>query len=215
MTNLRKLCPIINSQHTRTISSTSRANTFIEFFSFVFYYENLPVIVFRNGIHSGTYSFLNITSNENLISNRKHQNFIPLLASKYPKEYTKNSKDTCVSFLRLLFTQLFSSVQLPNDWKHGKVVPVYKSGNRNSPLNYRPISLTSVPCKIMEHIIYTHIMAFLDCNNFFHPAQHGFRRGYSCETQLATFLHDLHINLDSNQQTDAIFLDFAQARNTL
>lgn len=63
----------------------------------------------------------------------------------------------------------------------------------------------------MEHVIYTEIMKFLDSNNFFHPSQHGFRKGFSCETQLATFLHDLHTNLDTNLQTDAIFLDFAKA----
>lgn len=54
-------------------------------------------------------------------------------------------------------------------------------------------------------------MKFLDAGNFFHFSQHGFRKGFSCETQLAVFLHDLHTNLDTNQQTDAVFLDFAKA----
>ena len=56
----------------------------------------------------------------------------------------------------------------------------------------------------MEHIIYTHIMAFLDCNNFFHPAQHEFQSGYCLATKMATFLHCLNINLDYNEQTDVI-----------
>lgn len=89
-----------------------------------------------------------------------------------------------------------------------EVIPVFKSGNKDSPLNYRPISLTSIPCKIMEHVIYSQIMDFLGAINFFHPSQHGFRKGLSCETQLAVFLHDVHSNLDLNLQTDAIFLDF-------
>lgn len=92
-----------------------------------------------------------------------------------------------------------------------KVVPVYTSGNKNVPLNYRPISITSVPCKIMDHVIYTHIINFLDTNNFFDQSQHGFRKGLTFETQLAIFLHDLHSNLDISIQTDAIFLDFAKA----
>ncbi|MDD9361971.1 MAG: reverse transcriptase family protein, partial [Anaplasma sp.] len=111
----------------------------------------------------------------------------------------------------LLFSQSLTTGIIPEDWKMGKVVPIYKSGNKDSPLNYRPISLTSVPCKIMEHVIYSQVINFLDSNHFFHPSQHGFRKGFSCETQLAIFLHDLHVNLDSNTQTDVIFLDFAKA----
>lgn len=123
----------------------------------------------------------------------------------------KNTKYISAEYLSLLFAQSLSTGTMPDDWKKGKVVPVYKSGNKNSPLNYRPISLTSVPCKIMEHIIYSEIMRFLDTNKFLHPAQHGFRKNLSCTTQLALFLHDLHANLDLNIQTDAIFLDFAKA----
>lgn len=123
----------------------------------------------------------------------------------------KNTKDISAAYLCLLFSQSLSTGTIPHDWTVGRVVPIYKSGDKNSPLNYRPISLTSVPCKIMEHVIYTEIMKFLDSNKYFHPSQHGFRKGFSCETQLAAFLHDLHTNLDTNLQTDAIFLDFAKA----
>lgn len=126
-------------------------------------------------------------------------------------KFLKNTKYVCASFLCLLFSQSLLTEHLPEDWKKGKVVPIFKSGNKNSPLNYRPISLTSVPCKLMEHVIYSHIINFLDSNSFFDPAQHGFRRGFSCETQLALFAHDLHTNLDCNLQTDAVFLDFAKA----
>lgn len=67
----------------------------------------------------------------------------------------------------------------------------------------------------MEHVIYTQIMHFLDTANYFHPAQHGFRKGLSCETQLAIFTHDLHINLYRNTQVDAFFLDYAKAFDKL
>lgn len=67
----------------------------------------------------------------------------------------------------------------------------------------------------MEHVIYSHVINFLDSNNFFHPCQHGLRKDFSCETQLALFLHDVHTNLDTNSQTDAIFLDYAKAFDTV
>lgn len=63
----------------------------------------------------------------------------------------------------------------------------------------------------MEHIIYSHIMNFLDTNNFFHSSQHGFRKSLSSESQLAIFIHDIHSSLDHHFQTDSIFLNFAKA----
>lgn len=62
---------------------------------------------------------------------------------------------------------------------------------------------------------YLHVRNFLDSICFFHPCQQGLRKGYPRETQLAIFLHDLRVNLDGTLQTDAIFLDFAKAFDTV
>lgn len=123
----------------------------------------------------------------------------------------KNTKELSSVILAKIFSQSLSTGILPHDWKVGKIVPIYKNGDKSSPLNYRPISLTSVSCKLMEHIIYSKIIHYLTENNFINSSQHGFRKDFSCETQLASFVHDLHVNLDSNIQTDVIFLDFAKA----
>lgn len=113
--------------------------------------------------------------------------------------------------MQLIFNQSISEGCLPSDWKVGRIVPVHKSDDRSLPSNYRPISLTSVPSKLLERIIYSHIMSHLDCNDFFYHHQHGFRKCYSCETQLFEFTHDLHCSLQSRNETDAIFLDFSKA----
>lgn len=126
-------------------------------------------------------------------------------------KFLKQTKNYSSIFLAKIFQQSLNSGILPRDWKIGKVVPLHKSGNRHSPLNYRPISLTSIPCKIMEHVLYSHICNFLEFNCFFNSAQHGFRRSFSCETQLLHFTHSLHTYLDSNSLVDCIFLDFAKA----
>lgn len=91
------------------------------------------------------------------------------------------------------------------------MVPVFKSGNRNSPENYRPISLTCICCKLIEHIIASHVYNHLESNCFFFHNQHGFRKSLSCETQLLEFTTDLHFNMNNNLQTDCIFLDFSKA----
>lgn len=114
-------------------------------------------------------------------------------------------------FLCKIFQQSLDQATLPLDWKVGKVVPIHKSGDKHSALNYRPISLTSIPCKLMEHVLHSHIAKLLESNSFFTSAQHGFRRTFSCETQLLLFTHHLHTILDKQSLIDCIFLDFAKA----
>lgn len=63
----------------------------------------------------------------------------------------------------------------------------------------------------MEHFIYFQIVNFLVPNNLFHPAQHGFRKGLSCDTQLAVFFDGLSSNLDLNVPVDVLFLDFERS----
>lgn len=123
----------------------------------------------------------------------------------------KNISCSMSVILTALFSQSLSHGSIPDDWRIAKVVPFFKSGDRTSPLNYRPISLTNTICKQLEHIIHSQIIQYLEKHNIIYKYQHGFRRGYSCDTQLAGFTHDLHSSLDASNQVDAIFLDFSKA----
>lgn len=123
----------------------------------------------------------------------------------------KNTAHISSVFLCHIFQQSLSSGVVPQDWKIGKIIPVPKKGSSSSCHNYRPISLISVCSKLMEHIIYSHIVNFLTSANFFNPNQHGFQKGMSCETQLALFVNDISSHLDQNIPIDALFLDFQKA----
>ena len=81
--------------------------------------------------------------------------------------------------------------------------------------NYRPISLTSVCCKTLEHIICKHMLNHLENNKIISPLQHGFCNGHSCESQLILTMHDIMQNFDSKQQTDLVILDFSKAFDTV
>ena len=72
----------------------------------------------------------------------------------------------------------------PSDWLKANVVPAFKKGDRSKAENYRPISLTSVLCKLLEHIIHSHIMTHFATHNILSDTQHGFRKHRSTETQL-------------------------------
>ena len=115
-----------------------------------------------------------------------------------------------------ILTDIFNSSLLegavPKEWKNANVTPVYKKGPKSKPENYRPISLTCVCCKVLEHIITSNIMAHLDRNNLLFQNQHGFRSRVSCETQLIQFTQGLYDTLNKQGgQADVIVMDFSKA----
>ena len=75
----------------------------------------------------------------------------------------------------------------------------------------RPISLTCILCKLLEHIITSTVVKHLDQNKILYDLQHGFRAKKSCETQLTMLIEELHQNLKEGTQTDVILLDFSKA----
>ena len=117
--------------------------------------------------------------------------------------------------LTKLFNQSLSEGIVPEDWKKAKIAPVYKKGSIHAPSNYRPVSLTCVCCKLLEHIVSSHIRAHLDKYNILSPSQHGFRKRHSCETQLLITLQDLTLQWDRKKQVDVAVLDFAKAFDTV
>jgi hypothetical protein len=74
-------------------------------------------------------------------------------------------------------------------------------------ISYRPITLTCISCKLMEHIITSHIMKHADTHTILYPLQHGFRKGLSCETQLIEFVDDITRNIDAGKQTDCLIME--------
>ena len=110
-----------------------------------------------------------------------------------------------------LFNLSLSTSTLPAAWTKANVSPIFKKGNRHHAENYRPVSLTSVLSKTLEHIVYSNILKHLDKHNILTKLNHGFRKGFSCETQLALTLDDIVRNFDSNIQTDIVVLDFSKA----
>ncbi|XP_076436154.1 uncharacterized protein LOC143275761 [Babylonia areolata] len=96
-------------------------------------------------------------------------------------------------------------------WKDANVTPVFKKGEQYEPANYSPVSLTSVCCKVLEHILTSTIMVHFEHHGVLNDRQRGFRRGWSCETQLLEFADELVENMTRGKQTDVLILDFAKA----
>ena len=111
----------------------------------------------------------------------------------------------------MIFNKSLETSRVPARWKLAFVQPVYKKGEHYKASNYRPISLTSVCCKLLEHILVSNIMGHWEENGVLVPNQHGFRSKHSCESQLIELTDELTSNLDKGIQTDVVVLDFAKA----
>ena len=135
---------------------------------------------------------------------------------KLPARLLKETADEIAPMYTHLFTQSYKLGQLPTSWKSATICPIFKKGKRSLPENYRPVSLTAIPCKIFEHILVSQIWNHLNKYDIITSKQHGFRKGMSCETQLVEAIHDWTTILNKGQgQVDVILLDFSKAFDTV
>jgi hypothetical protein len=130
-------------------------------------------------------------------------------------DYLKLVPRNIVPYLRTMFNVSINNGKLPVDWKKALVIPIHKSGNKSEVNNYRPVSLTSVICKIFEKLIDRYIRKYCEENGVFCENQHGFRTGYSCDSQLTALIQDLSDNLEKGSQTDATFIDLSKAFDSI
>ena len=86
-----------------------------------------------------------------------------------------------------------------------------KQGDKSDAANCRPISLTCVLCKVLEHIVASNLIKHLANSNLLFELQHGFRETRSCETQLVILVDEIAKNMQLGKQTDLIPLDFSKA----
>nr|VZI40228.1 unnamed protein product [Spirometra erinaceieuropaei] len=113
--------------------------------------------------------------------------------------------------LSFLCQKSFDAGILPTDWKMAHITPLYKSGSRALATNYRPVSLTSICCKVMEKTIKRKLMAYLETHNLLSNAQYGFRRGRSCVTNLLYTMQSWTRALDAKHTVHVAYIDFRKA----
>ena len=104
---------------------------------------------------------------------------------------------------------------LPADWKVAHVTPIYKKGPKDIAENYRPVSLTSIACRIMEKLIKNQIMNHLTIMKLLSKKQHGFMNKRSTVTQLLSYLDKCEELISNSRVVDVIYLDFAKAFDTV
>ena len=116
----------------------------------------------------------------------------------------------CAIFNKSFLTGLFPSYQ-----KIARIITIYKSGEKNNTINYRPISVLSSFSKIKEKLMQTRLMSFLNSNNILHSLQHGFRSSHNVTTAILDVLNYV-VNMKTNHFiTLLLFIDISKAFDSL
>ncbi|XP_068785519.1 uncharacterized protein [Struthio camelus] len=117
--------------------------------------------------------------------------------------------------LSIILERSWRSGEVPEDWKKANVTPVFKKGKKEEPGNYRPVSLTSIPGKVMEQLLLKVITKHLEDKKVIRSSQHGFTKGKSCLTNLIAFYDGMTGWVDEGRAVDVVCLDFSKAFDTV
>ena len=119
--------------------------------------------------------------------------------------------ESIVTPITKIFQTSLHSMEIPTEWKYAKICAIHKKGKKTLPANYRPVSLTSIVCKVLESIIRDAIVKHMKKNNLFSQKQFGFIDGRSTSLQLLHVLNIWMEVLDQGGSLDAIYCDFMKA----
>ncbi len=119
--------------------------------------------------------------------------------------------DVLAQPLCLIFRHSVQNGKLPEEWKDAYISAIFKKGDRKEPSNYRPVSLTSVVCKVLESIIRDHLVAHMKRNKLFSNKQFGFIQGRATTLQLLNVLDRWTEIIDKKGSIDVIYMDFQKA----
>ena len=136
-------------------------------------------------------------------------------ADGIPTIVLRRCADELAYSLCLLYQKSLEMGELPKEWKFAKITAIFKKGGKRKPENYRPVSLTSQSCKVLERIIREQITDHVDTNNLMSPHQHGFRKKRSCQTNLLESFEVWTKVVDEGAPVDIVYCDFRKAFDTV
>ena len=214
-TKIKQELPELITTEGTAKSDQEKADALNAFFASVFVKEpgeNIPSLESRT-----VASLQDVDFNEDIILKKMKQ--LKIGKSPGPDQiHPRVLKECAEAFkkpLKKIFISSFESGKLPEDWKQAEVCAIFKKGSRKSCNNYRPVSLTSIVCKLMESIIRDVLMSYILNNDLLSPKQYGFVTGRSTVLQLLHVLDKWTEALDNGEQIESIYMDFQKAFDTV
>ena len=127
----------------------------------------------------------------------------------------KEAAPSLAPALAILYNNTLKSHEVPDEWRTALITAIFKKGDKSDPSNYRPISLTCIICKVLESIIYDHIVQHMVNNKLFSKSQYGFISKRAAALQLLNVLEIWCNILDEDGIIDDINMDFQKAFDTV
>lgn len=207
-TDLKEMCEILNSNF------ISAGNLFLNDCQII---TNEPLIInFRPMQPSITYFSFNLIDKIKVYNTiyKLKENTAPgydLITVKIIKHFIPTHIEQYTKYINnIILTSKF-----PNELKIAKILPIYKSGNKELPENYRPIAILPSFAKIIESIIYDQFMTFLKDTAFFNKNQYGFISESGTLTAGINLIQCIQESLDKNKHTATLFVDLRKAFETV
>ena len=200
---------------TQTTSDQEKSTVLNNFFSSVFVTEDDSPIPTLEAEYEKELNYVNINEEDmkNALQNLNISKS-PGPDKMYPRILKELAKELA-NPLHRLFKKTMDDGKLPDTWKEAEVIPIFKKGLKTSPGNYRPVSLTSIICKLFEHFIRDALYNHFVENDLLSPDQYGFCKGRSCVSQLLVTINEWFSYLDNKIPVDAAYLDFRKAFDTV
>ncbi|PKU45707.1 rna-directed dna polymerase from mobile element jockey- hypothetical protein [Limosa lapponica baueri] len=127
----------------------------------------------------------------------------------------KELADVTAKPLSIIFEKSWRTGEVPEVWRKASITPVFKKGKKEDPGNYRLISLTSTPGKVMEQLILDVISKHVEEKKLIGSGQHGFTKGKSCLTNLIVFYYRMTGWVDGRRAVAVVYLKFSKAFDTV
>jgi hypothetical protein len=204
-----KVPPVLSQSGVHASSDLESANTLNSFFASVFTKSSLEPIDLRT-MKSDNHMFVisEVMVRKKLAQLNVHKAVGPDSVSNL---VLKKSIDILSKPLAYLFRCSITSGDVPVEWLKANVTPIYKTGKPDLPTNYRPVSLSSCICKVMETIVKDFLLQWINVCSPLNNSQHGFRMLRSCTSQLLEYVDDITVALNKRLFVDVIYTDFSKA----
>ena len=129
--------------------------------------------------------------------------------------FLKDASPVIAPYITHIINLSLRSGDVPIDFKHAKVTPIYKKGIKSDPSNYRPVSILSVISKVFERVVHDQLYDYINSNNLFYDMQSGFRKSCSTDTCLLFITDFIKKEIDQGKLCGLVLLDLQKAFDTV